>query len=109
MWDCDDRLAKPVLQGLRAQGLVVGDNEPYDGALRGDTMFDHGTLPGLPHILIEVRQDLIADAVGVAEWAARLEPILQDALSSPQAHEIRFYPSRAADAATLTKLRETCQ
>jgi predicted N-formylglutamate amidohydrolase len=107
LWDCDDRLAKPILQGLRAQGLETGDNEPYDGALRGDTMFDHGTLPGRPHILIEIRQDLIADAAGVAEWAARLAQLLQAALAAPNAKEIKHYPSRAADAATLARLRET--
>ncbi len=107
LWDCDDRLAKPVLQGLRAQGVETGDNEPYDGALRGDTMFDHGTLPGLPHILIEIRQDLIADAAGIAEWAARLAPLLQAALAAPNVKEIKHYPSRAADAATLARLRET--
>ena len=32
--DADDRFAKPLLEGLSAEnGLVVGDNEPYDGAL----------------------------------------------------------------------------
>jgi predicted N-formylglutamate amidohydrolase len=107
LWDCDDRLAKPLLQGLRASGIETGDNEPYDGALRGDTMFDHGTLPGLPHILIEIRQDLIADAASVAEWAARLAPLLQQALAAPSVKEIKYYPSRAADAATLARLRET--
>lgn len=107
LWDCDDRLAKPLLQGLRAGSIETGDNEPYDGALRGDTMFDHGTLPGLPHILIEIRQDLIADAAGVTEWAARLAPLLQQALAAPNVKEIKYYPSRAADAATLARLRET--
>jgi predicted N-formylglutamate amidohydrolase len=106
LWDCDDRLAKPLLQGLRAQGIETGDNEPYDGALRGDTMFDHGTLPGLPHILIEIRQDLIADAAGVAQWTAHLAPLLKEALSRPNVHEISYYPSRAANIATLAKLRE---
>jgi len=107
LWDCDDRLAKPLLQELRASGFETGDNEPYDGALRGDTMFDHGTLPGLPHILIEIRQDLIANAAGIAEWAARLAPLLQQALAAPSVKEIKYYPSRAADAATLARLRET--
>jgi predicted N-formylglutamate amidohydrolase len=106
LWDCDDRLAKPVLQGLRAQGLETGDNEPYDGALRGDTMFDHGTLPGLPHLLIEIRQDLIAHETGVSEWSARLAPLLHEALARPDVREIKFYPSRAASGAALDRLRE---
>lgn len=106
LWDCDDRLARPLLQSLSAQGIVTGDNEPYDGALRGDTLFDHGTVPGLPHILIEIRQDLIAHEAGVAEWSARLAPLLNDALAQPGVHEIKHYPSRAAHDATLAKLRE---
>jgi predicted N-formylglutamate amidohydrolase len=107
LWDCDDRLAAPFVARLRAQGLTIGDNEPYDGALRGDTMFDHATLPGFAHVLIEVRQDLIATAEGVAQWAARLAPVLADCLAAPDVHVIRHYPSRAATAATLARLRET--
>ncbi|MDB5642949.1 MAG: N-formylglutamate amidohydrolase [Hyphomicrobiales bacterium] len=107
LWDCDDRLAAPFVATLRAQGLSVGDNEPYDGALRGDTLFDHATLPGFAHLLIEVRQDLIATPAGVAEWAAILAPVLADALSAPHVHAIRHYPSRAATPATLALLRET--
>ena len=107
LWDCDDRLAAPFMASLRAQGLNVGDNEPYDGALRGDTMFDHATLPGFAHLLIEVRQDLIATPAGVAEWAGRLAPVLADGLAAPHIHAIRLYPSRAATPATLAMLRET--
>ena len=107
LWDCDDRLARPLLANLRAEsGLVIGDNEPYDGALRGDTMFDHGTLPGLAHVLIEVRQDLIATQPGVEEWANRLAPLLVDCLAAPDIHDIRHYPSRAATPAQLAALRE---
>lgn len=77
LWDRDDRLVKPMLEGLRAMpGLVVGDNEPYHGALEGDTMNVHGTGRGIPHVLIEVRQDLIGDAAGVAEWVERLSAVI---------------------------------
>ena len=106
LWDCDERLARPLLQALRAQGIETGDNEPYDGALRGDTMFDQGTLPGLPHVLIEIRQDLVAAPQGVAEWSERLTAALGPVLTAPQAHQIHHYPSRAATHAELAKLRE---
>ncbi len=106
LWDCDDRLAAPFIAGLRAQGLTIGDNEPYDGALCSDTMFDHATLPGLAHLLIEVRQDLIATRDGVAQWADRLAPVLAQCLAAPDVHVIRHYPSRAASPAALAKLRE---
>jgi predicted N-formylglutamate amidohydrolase len=79
--DRDRRLADPLLVRLAAAGFVVGDNEPYTGALEGDTLNQHGTRNGLPHVLIEIRQDLIADAAGVAAFSARLEPILRAALA----------------------------
>jgi predicted N-formylglutamate amidohydrolase len=41
----------------------------YTGALEDDSLYRHGTMNGLPHVLIEVRQDLIGDEVGVARWA----------------------------------------
>ncbi len=36
LWDADPRLPDPLMRLLAAEGdLVVGDNEPYDGALAG--------------------------------------------------------------------------
>ena len=59
---CDDRVARPLIDMLAEDPLlVVGDNEPYDGALRGDTMFRHAIVNGFAHALIEIRQDLIAE------------------------------------------------
>lgn len=66
LWDKDDRAPHPLIEMLSADpAIVVGDNEPYDGALRGDTMFRHAIINGYAHALIEVRQDLIADEAGV--------------------------------------------
>ena len=83
LWDRDDKIATAMIRGFAAQGdLVVGDNEPYHGALEGDTLNTHGTVPGLPHALIEVRQDLIAAKTGVDDWVERvarvIEPIMND-------------------------------
>ena len=61
LWHRDGRIALPLMARLRAEpDSCVGDNEPYSGELEGDTMSRHGTGRGLPHVLIEVRQDLIA-------------------------------------------------
>ncbi len=77
----DTRLALPLLARLRAEGdLCVGDNEPYSGHLDGDSIDRHALGPGRPNVLVEVRNDLIADAGGQAAWAARLAPILTAAL-----------------------------
>jgi predicted N-formylglutamate amidohydrolase len=44
--------------------------------------------------LIEVRQDLISDAAGVAAWAERLAPILAELNAMPALHAYQRYPSR---------------
>jgi predicted N-formylglutamate amidohydrolase len=86
LWDRDPRLAVPLLAALRVDpALVVGDNEPYHGALAGDCMWRHGTRRGLPHALIEIRQDLIATPEGQAAWAERLATAMQGILAGPAA------------------------
>jgi predicted N-formylglutamate amidohydrolase len=83
LWDRDGRLAKPLMARLAREGdIIVGDNEPYSGALENDCLYRHGTMNGLPHVLIEVRQDLIADPPGILRWAARLEQALRDAIEA---------------------------
>lgn len=95
LWDSDPRAPKALLDMLAADGsLTVGDNEPYDGALRGDTMFRHCIVPGIAHALIEIRQDLIADEAGAAEWAERLAPMLDAINRQPDIHEYRQFGSR---------------
>ncbi len=95
LWDADDRFARPLLDGLSAEaGLVVGDNEPYDGALAGDTVDRHATARGLANALIEIRQDLIASDEGAEEWAERFARLLkplaaQEGLRTPKAHASR--------------------
>jgi predicted N-formylglutamate amidohydrolase len=78
----DGRLALPLLEALRRErDLTVGDNQPYSGELEGDCMEQHALAHGFPHVLIEIRQDLIADAAGAAHWAARLTPILRESIA----------------------------
>jgi predicted N-formylglutamate amidohydrolase len=91
LWDKDGRLALPLLERLRREGdIQVGDNEPYSGELENDTLYRHGTMNGLPHVLIEVRQDLIADEAGVERWAQRLKRVLADAIETMGTPQIRF-------------------
>ena len=85
LWDTDRRLAGPLMTRLTGAGFVVGDNEPYSGALEGDTLNRHGTKAGLPHVLIEMRQDLIGDARSATAFAARLAPIIKSALADMDA------------------------
>src|SRR3954471_19955899 len=98
LWDADDRFAAPLLDGLRAEeGLVVGDNEPYDGALAGDTIDRHATARGIPNALIEIRQDLIAKDEGAEEWAERFARILGPLLARPELRVPTPYPTRTRE------------
>jgi predicted N-formylglutamate amidohydrolase len=68
LWDKDERLRNIFLKDLREAGYLVGDNEPYSGKAPQDFTIDHHAEEvGLPHIGIEIRQDLIDDEAGVAE------------------------------------------
>jgi predicted N-formylglutamate amidohydrolase len=75
----DTHLPTRLLKLLRSEAdLVVGDNEPYAVSDETDyTIPVHGERRGLPHALVEIRQDLIADENGQRRWAhvlARLLP-----------------------------------
>ncbi|MCX5571250.1 MULTISPECIES: N-formylglutamate amidohydrolase [Kaistia] len=96
LWDADPRLAQPLIAGLAADpAIVVGDNEPYHGALKGDTLYRHATRRGLAHALVEIRQDLIADPAGVAEWTDRLANVLVDLRIGEAPHKVQFFGSLA--------------
>jgi predicted N-formylglutamate amidohydrolase len=76
----DSRLALPLIARLNAEpDLCVGDNEPYSGHLPGDSMDRHGVQPGRPHVLIEVRNDLIRSEAEQTAWGERLAPLLDAA------------------------------
>lgn len=78
----DTRLALPLIDRLRAEGIATGDNEPYSGHLEGDAIDRHALQPGRPNVLIEVRNDLIAAEAGQIAWADRLAPILDETLAA---------------------------
>ena len=74
LYNRDPRLAGELLRRLRAEpGLVIGDNEPYSvGDTTDYTIPEHGERRGLPHVGIELRQDLISTEAGQGEWTERL-------------------------------------
>jgi len=88
LWRGDTRLSAPVLERLHARGeLIVGDNQPYSGLHEmGFTMAFHGQRTGLPHLMLEIRNDLIADPGGAGHWAGVVGDVLQPSLddSSPK-------------------------
>jgi predicted N-formylglutamate amidohydrolase len=94
LWDSDPRFAKPLIAALAEDGFCVGDNEPYDGALRGDTLDEEVTRLGLAGLLVEIRQDLVATEKQAAAFAERLARLLRPVLACPALHCKAFFPSR---------------
>lgn len=77
LWDKDESLRELFLEDFRAAGYYVGDNEPYSGKAPQDFTIDHHAEEiGLPHIGIEIRQDLIDDDEGVEEIAGIMHKII---------------------------------
>jgi len=71
LWDQDQRISGPLIARLRRlSALCVGENEPYHARNPlGFTMDIHCERNGYPHILLELRQDLIDSEEGVTHWA----------------------------------------
>lgn len=85
MWDKDSRIAIPLLQQLnQVEGLCIGDNQPYSGRHPHDFTIDfHAEGRGIPHVGIEVRQDLVSDNAGAIKWAGILARALAGPLADP--------------------------
>jgi predicted N-formylglutamate amidohydrolase len=103
LWDRDDRTPKPLIEALLLEPDLsageVGDNEPYDGALAGDTIDAIATSRGLSNALIEIRQDLIAERNDAAAWAERLGRVLRPIIADPQSRAPADFGSRARTVA----------
>jgi len=79
LYQRDARFAMALKPLLEAEGLVVGDNEPYAVSDATDYAIPvHGEQRGLVHLELEIRQDLIAHEEGQAAWAARLARLFSD-------------------------------
>jgi predicted N-formylglutamate amidohydrolase len=99
LWDRDDRIPKPLIEALLAEPDLeaddVGDNEPYDGGLAGDTIDASATSRGLANALIEIRQDLIVDKKNALPWAERLARLLQPILADRRSRAPADFGARA--------------
>ena len=84
LWNEDARLPAPLMATLRQDpALCVGDNEPYSARdLFGHTVEFHAEPRGLPHALIEIRQDHLADTAAAERWGDRLAEALTPVLRS---------------------------
>ena len=67
---------------FRQAVIPTGDNEPYSGRALNATLNRHGEANGIASLAIEIRNDLIRDAAGVARWSDILAPILESIRNS---------------------------
>ena len=91
LWDKDPRIPVPLMRKLRAhpQGFNIGDNEPYSGKHPADYTIDHhAEAAGLPHVSIEIRQDLVDSEEGAERWATILHEALADILADPGLYRV---------------------
>ncbi len=89
LYSRDTRLPHPLMEALsKIEGIVVGDNEPYSGVTHGYSLKVHGIAHGLPHVELEIRQDLVEDDEGQEGWAELLARILPSILDEPAMKEI---------------------
>jgi predicted N-formylglutamate amidohydrolase len=78
LWDKDPDVAQIFMEGFREADYLTGDNEPYSGKAPQDFTIDHHAEEiGLPHVGIEVRQDLIDDIAGVEQVAPVMHKIIE--------------------------------
>lgn len=71
----DDSAARHAIRLFGEERLNVGDNEPYSGKELNATMNRHAEEVGRPYLMIEVRQDLIANEAEQARWAALIADV----------------------------------
>lgn len=69
LYNADDRAARHAIRLFAAEGLTVGDNQPYSGRDLNATMDSHAEAAGIPYCAIEIRQDQITTEAGQARWA----------------------------------------
>jgi predicted N-formylglutamate amidohydrolase len=83
MYRHDARMGEALLRQLRRdKRMEVGDNQPYTIEDTDYSIPFHAEARSIPHVGIEIRQDLITDAAGQKTWAGRLASLLRQAAES---------------------------
>ena len=81
--DLDEKVFSSVglVSELKRRKLKVGDNEPYEGNLIGDTMYKHGLKNNLHHTLIEVRNDLLSSPTKIHRVSVLLKQVINNSIN----------------------------
>jgi predicted N-formylglutamate amidohydrolase len=91
LWDQDKRMSELIIQDLRRnKEICIGENKPYSGNLIGDTLYQHGTSNNIPHVLIEIRNDLINNKSGQKKWVKIISLTLKSSIEKLNRSEINL-------------------
>lgn len=78
LWRHDEASARRAIGWLRENtDFVIGDNEPYDAREFNYSVDRHIAPRCLPHLTLEIRQDLIADDTAAADMAALIAGLIR--------------------------------
>jgi predicted N-formylglutamate amidohydrolase len=91
LWNHDPRIAVPMMELLEAEGLRVGDNEPYSGHDLAYTLDMHAGAAGLAGCVIEINQDQVRDEAGIGRWAEILHRAMARILEQPGLHRVERF------------------
>lgn len=86
LWGEDGRIAVPLIEALRRRtDMRIGDNQPYSGRLHyGYSISVHAGETGLPNVLLELREDVVASEDDRKRTAALLADVLRPILLDPE-------------------------
>ncbi len=91
LWDKDPTTARIFINKLTDAGFLVGDNKPYSGKDLEDFTLDyHAETIGLPHVGIEIRQDLINNDDGVMRISNTLQKVISSLVLTNKSNNIQI-------------------
>jgi len=97
LWDSDNRLPDIFFNYFNKnyKDIIIGNNKPYTGRMKNDTLYRHATKQGLANILIEIRQDLIVDSVKQKKFSKLISKPLLENRGNVHLFKKKFYKSLA--------------
>ena len=97
LWDSDNRLPDIFFSYLNKnyKDISIGNNKPYSGRMKNDTLYRHGTKKGLSNILIEIRQDLIINSKAQKKFSNLISQPLLENKNNINLFKKKFYKSLA--------------
>ena len=91
LWNRDPRISVPLMEKLEAQGLHVGDNEPYSGRHLAYSIDMHGAAASIANCVVEINQKQVCDEAGIARWSEILSQVMGEILTIEGLHRFEQF------------------